>query len=274
MPSRVEKRGEGFLRTPPYRLLVLAGVLVLAAGGFVWAQEEAVQEEFLQEEPVSVEVSPQESGLPEQERESPDLLDPSAEAPGPPITLTIQEAIQAALTGNRQYLDRVDAIRQQFGIGEVLVEESLTVLPAGAGTVPGASTVSVSSQTTGLAAAKTQFETRITPSVSIRKNKAEGQELVESESLGVSIGKQFVTGGRLSVTSSLASVDFEERSSNLNLDFSQPLLRGAWPFVVNEGVVSARSNLRKQELALECCESTSRQGLIFEVISAYWNIQN
>jgi outer membrane protein TolC len=44
--------------------------------------------------------------------------------------------------------------------------------------------------------------------------------------------------------------------------------------VVNEPVVSAKSDLLKEELSVECCDVNSRQKLMFDVISQYSDIKN
>lgn len=261
MPSRVKNNGEGF-HLPS---LLVAGFLILVMSGSAFSQEDAESEGPLSD---AVVLSEQEDTQGSSQKDSQKGSDVSSKTPT--VELNLEEAIRMALVGNRPYLDRVDSIRERFGIGEVSVEQVFLVTPG-----DGTDTVAfLPPVTTGLDAARTQFQTTISPSVSLSKSKSEGQEVTESESIRVSIGKQFVTGGRLSVSSSMASADFEDRSSSLRLNFSQPLLRNAWPFVVNEGVVAARSNLRKEELALECCDGNSRQGLIFEVISQYWGIQN
>lgn len=184
--------------------------------------------------------------------------------------VSLKEAIAAALKGNRAYLDRVDAIRQRFGLGSVAAEQVLTV-PTLEGQI---AEVRFPAATSGLAGAETQFQTTISPVFSMSRTDAEGSQGTKAEAYGISLSKRFITGGNLSIGSSMSSRLLEDRTSSLQVGFSQPLLRGAWPFVVNEPVASARSDLRKEEIALECCDANSRQGLIFEVVSQYYGIKN
>lgn len=187
------------------------------------------------------------------------------------VNLSLLEAIQAALKGNRQYLDRVDRVRESFGIGEVDLdrEVAVTVDETGATGV-----VLISGEVSGVAATQSQFQTSISPTVGLSRSKTEGSTLSGSESYGLSLSKRFQTGGNLAVSSSLSTSEFENPGSSMRVSYSQPLLRNAGPLVVLESVTNAKSELRQQEIALECCDPDSRQGLIFEVISQYYSILN
>jgi len=188
---------------------------------------------------------------------------------GPPIMLTLNQAIKTALTGNRPFLDRIDLIKQRQGLGQAAGSEQLIQLPGGANLSIPVTTAS------GVASAETQFQTQVNPSFSVTRGQVAGStEATQIESYGLGISKFFITGGQLNLTPSVTSSKFETFTSGLQANFTQPLLRGAWPFVVGEPVTSAKSDLFKEELNAGCCEDTSRQGLIFNVISQYYGIKN
>jgi outer membrane protein TolC len=191
----------------------------------------------------------------------------------PLIRLTLKEAIRTALSGNRPYLDRLDSMRQRFGLGQVTTEQIFTV-PS----LTGASIaeVRIPGAATGLAGAQAQFETTLNPFVSINRRTGGLASPEDTKTYGIGLGKKFTTGGILTMdVSSLTPLSFGQYDANtLNLSFTQPLLRGAWPLVVNEPVVSAKSDLLKEELSVECCDVNSRQKLMFDVISQYSDIKN
>jgi outer membrane protein TolC len=218
------------------------------------------------------------SDLPEESIIEEERADAQA-APAPPnenfiLRLSLKEAVQTALNGNRPYLDRIDSMRQRFGLGQITTEQVVTV-PS----VTGASVaeVRIPGAATGLAGAQAQFETTLNPILTVTRRGAAGalSETQDSKSYGIGIGKKFITGGILTmdVTSPFNRFNSFD-TNNLTLSFTQPLLRGAWPLVVNEPVVSAKSDLLKEELSLQCCDTNSRQGLIFDVISQYSDIKN
>jgi outer membrane protein TolC len=182
---------------------------------------------------------------------------------GPPIMLSLKKAINTALTGNRPYLDRLDSIRQNQGLGQV------------AGTVQIVQTASGDLQipitgNNGLAAAEAQFQTNLLPTFSVTRN----QTTPELETYGLQVNKQFITGATVGLTSTTGSTQFENFSSSLTAQFAQPLLQGAWPFVVGEPIAFAKSQLFQVEFNAICCEDSSKQGVIFNVISQYYGIKN
>jgi len=182
----------------------------------------------------------------------------------PTVKLTLKQAIKTALTGNRPFLDRLDSIRQRQGLGQVGGTQTISV--------PGVGDVNIPVTATGLALAETQFQTSLSPSFSVIRSGNSTTTQNETYSLGLQ--KLFITGGSLSLNTGASSSKFENFSSALSAQFSQPLLRGAWPFVVGEPVVAAKSDLLKEELNAECCGDNSRQKLILDVISQYYGIKN
>jgi len=185
---------------------------------------------------------------------------------GPPVQLTLKQAIKAALTGNRPFLDALDSIRQQQGLGQVGGDQIIQV-PGGVDIHIPVSTIS------GVAAQEAQFQTTLTPSFSVSRGRS-GSITTQNESYSLNVNKPFITGGSVGLTTNVGSDKFEDFSSSLTANFSQPLLRGAWPFVVGEPIALAKSQLLQAELNAECCEDKSRQKLIFDVISQYYGIKN
>jgi len=170
-----------------------------------------------------------------------------------------------ALKGNRPFLDRIDSIKQRFGIGAVTSQQVLA--PDQGGTLTTVTLGGVS----GLAGAESQFDAPVTPTISVNRQSVAS---APTESYQIIIGKRLHTGGEFTLTSSNATEALDDFSSNLIVGFRQPLLRGAWPLVVNEPVESVKSDLLKEEMGLECCDPNSRQGLILQVISEYYGIKN
>jgi hypothetical protein len=118
----------------------------------------AQPEEAPQEEPAETEEAP----APEQAQPAPPsakkLEEPKGIVPGPPIMLSLRQAIQIALSGNRPYLDRIDSIRQRQGLGQSAGTEQLIALAGGGN-------LSIPVQTpSGVAQAEAQFQTFVSPS--------------------------------------------------------------------------------------------------------------
>lgn len=93
-----------------------------------------------------------------------------------------------------------------------------------------------------------------------------------TEIYDVSLNKRLVTGADIGLSAKTTASDNSTNSyaSNLTASLTQPLLRGAWPLVVTSGLVDAERNSIVQELIVE----QQRQGLILQVISAYYQILN
>jgi outer membrane protein TolC len=100
-----------------------------------------------------------------------------------------------------------------------------------------------------------------------------------SESLDISFVRPLTSGGsfslafsnRLSTTSSsILQLDDKQYSDNLNLSYTQPLMRGAWSEY-------ATSIQRQGELAYRRQVETERQarlGVVYQVRIAYWDLVN
>ncbi len=204
----------------------------------------------------SAEVKKPEKAVTEEEKAAPEK---------PPIKLTLKEAIKTALTGNRPFLDRIDAIKQKQGLGQTNGEQVISV--------PGAPDIHIPVTSIGLAQAETQFDISFSPTITISRN----PDTSRTESFGgLNFTKKFITGGSLSLnTGTFTSSKFQNFSSGSgSVTFNQPLLKGAWPLVVGETVVAAKSDLLKEGLNAECCDTNSRQKLILDVISQYYGIKN
>jgi len=120
--------------------------------------------------------------------------------------------------------------------------------------------------------AESVFGVKLTPSVTENIAGSNTSTTTATESYDVSLNKRLITGADMALSARTTASDNSTNSyaSNLTASLTQPLLRGAWPLVVTSGLVDAERNSIVQELIIE----QQRQGLILQVISAYYQILN
>ena len=123
-----------------------------------------------------------------------------------------------------------------------------------------------------LLGAESGFGTKLTPSFtgSIAGSKTSASSATEI--YDVSLSKRLVTGADVGLSAKTTASDNSTSyyASNLTAFLTQPLLRGGWPLVAASTLVDAERNLLVQKLIVE----QLRQGLILQVIFAYYQILN